>query len=73
MSAILLEENGKGSSSKRTRHINIRYFFITDRIASGDISVKYCGTKDMVADMFTKPLQGAQFIKFRNTVLNIPE
>ena len=29
-SAMLLEENGKQSSSKRTRHINIRYFFITD-------------------------------------------
>ena len=31
-SAILLEENGKESSSKRTRHINVRYFFLTDRI-----------------------------------------
>jgi hypothetical protein len=31
-SAILLEKNGKASSSKRTRHINIRYYFITDRI-----------------------------------------
>jgi hypothetical protein len=29
-SAILLEENGRRSSSKRTRHIHIQYFFITD-------------------------------------------
>ena len=29
-SSILLERNGKASSGKRTRHINIRYFFITD-------------------------------------------
>jgi hypothetical protein len=29
-SAILLERNGKASSSKRTKHINIRYFFVTD-------------------------------------------
>ena len=29
-SAILLESNGKASSSKRTKHIKIRYFFITD-------------------------------------------
>ena len=28
-SAILLEQNGKASSTKRTKHINIRYFFIT--------------------------------------------
>jgi hypothetical protein len=27
-SAILLEENGRASSSKRTRHLNIRYFFV---------------------------------------------
>ena len=30
--AIRLEKNGRRSSSKRTRHINIRYYFITDRI-----------------------------------------
>lgn len=29
-STMLLEKNGKASSSKRTRHINIRYFFVTD-------------------------------------------
>jgi len=29
-SAILLENNGKASSGKRTRHIDIQYFFITD-------------------------------------------
>jgi hypothetical protein len=29
-SSILLERNGKASSGKRTRHINICYFFITD-------------------------------------------
>jgi hypothetical protein len=29
-SLILLERNRKASSGKRTRHINIRYFFITD-------------------------------------------
>ena len=29
-SAILLEKHGKASISKRTRHINIRYFFVCD-------------------------------------------
>ena len=36
-SAILLKNNGKRSSSKRTKHINIRYFFITDRIQHASI------------------------------------
>jgi hypothetical protein len=29
-SSILFERNGKASSGKCTRHINIRYFFIAD-------------------------------------------
>lgn len=70
-SAILLETNGKGSSGKRTRHINIRYFFISDRIAAGELSVKYCPTTEMLGDFFTKPLQGAAFRKFHDAILNI--
>ena len=31
-SAILMEKNSKASSSKRTKHINSRYYFVTDRI-----------------------------------------
>jgi hypothetical protein len=72
-SAILLENNGKRSSGKRTRHINIRYYFVTDRIAAGELSVEYCPTGEMLADFFTKPLQGALFRKFRNRILNLTE
>jgi hypothetical protein len=49
-SAILLGKNGKASSSRRTRHINIRYFFVTDRVAKGEVIIKYCPTKEMLAD-----------------------
>ena len=69
-SAILLEKNGRASSSKRTRHINIRYFFVTDRVASGEITIEYCPTLAMLADYFTKPLQGAQFKAFRDRIMN---
>jgi hypothetical protein len=55
-SAILLAKNGCGSSSKRTWHINIRYFFVADRIASKEVRVEYCPTGEMIADFFTKPL-----------------
>jgi hypothetical protein len=37
-SSILLEKNGKAPSSKRTKHINIRYFFITDRVKKEEVS-----------------------------------
>ena len=60
-SCMLLHNNGKSSSSKRSRHLNIRYYFLSDRIANGELRVEYCPTDEMVADYFTKPLQGAKF------------
>ena len=54
-----------------TKHINIRYFFCTDRIKKGKLSVKYCPTLDMIADYFTKPLQGSLFRKLRDLVMGI--
>jgi hypothetical protein len=68
-----LEKNGKRSSGKRTRHIDIRYFYVTDKVKAGELSVEYCPTGDMVSDYFTKPLQGSQFRRFRNTILGIEE
>jgi len=68
-SAIKLAENGKSNSS-RTRHIAIRYFFISDRISSGEIKVEYLNTTDMIADILTKPLQGALFRRLRSLLLN---
>jgi hypothetical protein len=70
-SSILLEKNGKASSSKRMRHIAIRYFFITDRIAKGELTVEWCPTANMIADFMTKPTQGAIFRKFRDIIMGI--
>ena len=71
-SAILLEKNGQASSSKRTRDIAIRYYFVTDRITKGELTVEWCPTADMIADFMTKPLQGrALFCKFRDFIMGI--
>ena len=68
-SAIKIERNGKRSGSKRTRHMDIRYFFIKDRVNSEGIEIKYCPTESMLADFFTKPLQGALFNKLRSVIM----
>ena len=68
-SAILLEENGKKLSSKRTRHLNIRYFMVTDQVEKGHIIIKYCPTDDMIGDFMTKGLQGVKFAKFRKDIM----
>ena len=70
-SAMLLEKNGRGSSSKHTRHVNIRYFFVTDRINQKELRVAYCPMKEMIADYFTKPMQGALFRTMQDAILSI--
>jgi hypothetical protein len=63
-SAMLLETNGRASSSKRTRHIEIWNFYVTNRVAKGDLRVVWCPSDKMIADFLTKPLQGKAFVKF---------
>jgi hypothetical protein len=69
-SAMLLETNGRGSSSKRTRHMNIRYFFVADCQKRNQVIITYCPTDEMIGDFFTKPLNGAKFRRFRNIIMN---
>ena len=54
--AMLMEKNGRNSCTGNSRHINIRYFFIKDRIDKKEVKVEYCPTEHMVADYFCKPL-----------------
>jgi hypothetical protein len=72
-STIQLENNGQASSTKRTRHINIRYFYVTSKIKSGSIRVIYHPTKQMVSDYLTKPLQGSLFRTHRNSIMGHDE
>ena len=68
-SAQRLETNGKMSSGKRTKHMDVRYFFIKDRVDAGDFKIVHCPTKEMRGDYFTKPLQGKLFKYFRALVM----
>jgi hypothetical protein len=71
-SAILLESNGKFSSGKRTKHIKAKYFFVTDKVADGDLVIKHTPTETMWADMNTKPKQGRPFRIDRSYMMNCP-
>ena len=68
-SSILLETNGRSSAGKRSRALNIRYFFVTDQVELGNVTVEYMPTDEMWADYMTKPLQGEKFRKFRSLIL----
>jgi hypothetical protein len=53
------------------KHINIRYFFITNRVKKEEVSVVWCPTGDMIGYFATKPLQGALFHKFRDQIMGV--
>ena len=71
-STMRLEVNGSFSSSKQTKHIKCRYFFIRDKIANGNLEVIYCLTEMMRANVLTKPKQGGPFCLDRSHLMNIP-
>ena len=64
-----LEKNGRTSNGQKTRDINIRYFFIKDRIKIDEMNIIYCPTEIIAADYFTKPLQYAIFKKLRSIIM----
>ncbi|KAG7479129.1 Retrovirus-related Pol poly from transposon TNT 1-94 [Solea senegalensis] len=50
---------------QRSKHIDIKYHFVRSAHAEGKISIGYCPTAHMVADVLTKPLTKARFEKFK--------
>ena len=70
-STILLQENGRKSAGKRSRALNVRYFFLTDQVEKGNLRITYCPTDDMTADYMMKPLQGEKFRKFRAEIMGL--
>ena len=53
-----MEENGTNSCTGNSRHIDIRCFFSKYRVDKKESSIKYYPTTKILADFFTKPLQG---------------
>ena len=70
-STMKLQNNGKISSGKRTRHFDIKLFYITDLISRDEVTVRYCPTDDMIADYMSKPVMGTKFKVFRDLIMNL--
>ncbi len=68
MSTIKMAKNGR-SNSDRTKHINIRYFFVKQFLDSGEFNIEHCATENQIADILTKPLQGDHFLRLRDILL----
>ena len=59
-SAISIAKN-TGNHGK-TKHINIKYHYVRDLIQNNIVELKYCPSKEMLADLFTKPLSKQRFL-----------
>jgi hypothetical protein len=70
ISTQLLIKNGNFSSGKKTKHIKAKFFFIKDKLDSGEIRVIDCPAEEMWADVLTKPLQGMAFRTMREQLMN---
>jgi hypothetical protein len=47
--------------SKRTKHIDVRFHWIREKVNKNEITLKYCPTKSQLADMMTKIILGPHF------------
>jgi hypothetical protein len=66
---VLLHKNR--STSLRTKHIQIRYYWICERIDGGEAYVTHMKTEMMgAANILTKPLSGKQFLAERQALTN---
>ena len=59
--AIALDKNPE--HHKRTKHIDIQHHYVREQVTAGTVVLPYISTKDMVADILTKPLAAEQHIK----------
>ena len=57
--AIKMAKND--ASGNRTKHIDIKYHIVRDLVADQSISLRYCPTEEMTADILTKPLGRVAF------------
>ena len=70
-STTKLQKNGKTISRRRTRHYDIKYFYVTYLIIRDKVQVIYCPTNDMLGDYMTKPLVGSNFVRFKDLIMNM--
>jgi hypothetical protein len=50
------ELSKNGVKSERTKHIDIKYHFITDEVSQGNVQLQWVSTKKQLADVLTKAL-----------------
>ncbi|MCO5575381.1 hypothetical protein L7F22_029181 [Adiantum nelumboides] len=52
----------------RTKHIEVHYHYVRERLSAGEVSLAYVPTQDNLTDLFTKALSREKFKAFRKAL-----
>jgi hypothetical protein len=53
---------------ERSKHIEINYYFIRDKVQKGELKLEYIPTDEQTTDILTKPLSRIKFAYFREKI-----
>ena len=56
-------------SHKRRKHIDIKYQFVREKVASAEVQLEYIATEHQAADILTKPLPKPKLETLRTKIL----
>ena len=68
-SAIKMEKNGKKLCTGKSRHIDTQGSFVNYWVDSNNIMISHYNIEHVIADFFTKYLQGYLFVKFPDVIM----
>jgi len=68
-SCILMAE--RGYHGKNSRAVDIKYFWVSERVHEGELKLEYVQSNRMLADGLTKALGTAHFCEWRDRILNL--
>jgi hypothetical protein len=71
MSTLALANREQAECSDRTKHIDVRYHYTRQLIATSQIVLEHIATEDQLADVFTKDLDKIMFRYIVDRVMNL--
>ncbi len=67
--AVINMVRNNNNNNKGMKHVKMKYYFVNQHVKNEEINLIWCKTEEMVADLFTKPLTGQLYEKFKNIIV----
>ena len=64
-----MEKNCKKPCTRKSRHIDIRYLFVRERVEIKNMPIAHFSTDGILEDFFNKVLQVEIIVKFRELII----